>query len=371
MKIYLKSIFAIGLCASLFVAGCTKQKEVNFAIVSGTLSNANGSDIVLVSNYTSISFDTVQAIKHVLKVDDKGSFIDTVYINGPREFMMMKERGSVGFVINQGQHVQLTADCKNFQNTSTFSGDFANENNYLFKKSLIFDRINAANSREKNGDEAMFSNKQERYYNEYIQLLNSYTGLKEEFISNEKKDINYSRVKSYIYYAMDYKRIHGEGESKLSSDFLDVISATNMQDYSEYKRSVGYQFLLRAYYNYKYSQAVDNIWEADPVEQLKLIAETVSDRKILEELFIMYGQSGITSTPDLQGYYDFFMSKVGNQIYRDVVIKEYKDLLVTQPGQVSPEFNGYQNIDGGTNSLSDFQRKVCLYRCMGNLVWPL
>ncbi|PKQ63936.1 hypothetical protein BZG02_07955 [Labilibaculum filiforme] len=342
---------------SLVFLGCTEKQTVNYAIVSGTLINANEDEVKLASIFTSISIDTVPAITHVLKLDGKGSFIDTLYIDGKRVFSLGQAKSQLAFTIKPGQHLQLTSDFLDVQNTTVFTGDASDVNNYLFKKVQIDNRINNIYRDEKGDDVASFIKKQEAYKGEYMQLLASSTGLTDAFISNEKKDIQYTKVRSYIAYAQGYRYINGEDAPEIPSDFFDVVSETNMQDYSEFKRSVLYQFLLRGYYAYEYTKLVGNIWEADPLEKLKMLSKMITDKSILEELFIMNARYDITRTPNLQAYYDFFNANVSNQVYKDAVRETYDGLMATKPGQKSPEFVNYQNSKGGTTSLSDFRGK--------------
>ncbi|MGQ1785432.1 TlpA family protein disulfide reductase [Saccharicrinis sp. GN24d3] len=357
MNTSFKKLLSFYLPISLLFFACTEKQPANYAIISGTIKSVGDSEVKLSSKFTSISMDTVPSINRSLKINDAGVFVDTVFINGPREFSLGKDRDWVGFLIQPGQHLKITADDDDIKNTSVFSGDGAGVNTYLFKKAKIADRIDNEYRESRGNNEAIFKQKQERYFNEKMDLLNSSEGLPEAFVADQKKDIQYDKLMSYISYAEMYKRNLGNDAPELSSDFLDVLSGVNMQDYSEFQRSITYQFMLRRYYNYQYSKVVDNVWEADPVKQLERIAELVSDKNIKDELFIMYAKFAIPRTPDLQNYYNFFMANVSNKVYQDAVTIQYKDLMATQAGQPSPEFVDYKNIDGSTNSLSDFRGK--------------
>ncbi|WP_372938759.1 TlpA family protein disulfide reductase, partial [Seonamhaeicola sp.] len=188
-------------------------------------------------------------------------------------------------------------------------------------------------------------------------LLNSSQGLPSYFIENEKKDIFYNKLMSYMYYPISYERSNNGKKPELSEGFFNLLDSANLQDFNEFQHSLTYQFLLRGYYNTEYSKTVDNVWTADPLNKLKFIKEQVDDQNILDELFIMYARFDIAKSHDLQAYYDFFMANVSNKTYKTHVTKQYKDLMATQPGNPSPEFVNYKNINGETNSLSDFRGK--------------
>lgn len=355
MSRILKLVLVFCFPVSLILGACAKKETANYALISGTIKNVN--NLRLNSKFTSISLDTVPIINRVINVDDKGSFLDTLYINEPRAFFIGENRSWLEFRIEPGQHLQITSDISDIENTTKFLGDAVAVNTYGFNRKKIFNRINAAYKESRNDDEATFRKKQEEYENESIQLLHSTPGLTEEYIANEKKDVFYEKVKSYLAYESNYEMIHGTDAPKLSADFLEIVSEVDFNDYSEFNRSITYQFLLRQYFRIKYAKAVGDIWKADPIVKLKIISEHIKDQNVLNEMFVMVAKYDITRSPNVQEYYDFFLEKVTRQTYKDAITAQYNDLIATQPGQVSPEFVNYQNSEGGTNSLKDFRGK--------------
>ena len=353
----LKNILFIGLCYSLVLTSCEPKQEVNYTIVSGVLENVNGGEVKLSSMFTSISFDSVPAIKKVLKVDEKGAFVDTLYITSSREFSIGKERGYARFVVKPGQHIQFTANSDDFNNSIQFEGIGAEENTYLIKKEQIKERRSIEERNKKYGDEVTFIKKENEEEQAYLSLLNSFNGLSAEFIENEKKDLFYNKVMAYVYYPEMFERTNDGKKAEISEGFFDIVSEVNFEDFSEFQRSTVYQFMLRSYFSDAFAHSVDDVWKADPIKKLELIKEKISNQNILDELCIMFAKYDITRSHNLQEYYDYFMANVSNKTYKEAITSQYKDLVATQPGQPSPEFVDYRNVDGTTTSLTDFRGK--------------
>ncbi|WP_157961194.1 TlpA family protein disulfide reductase [Lutibacter citreus] len=353
-KLWFKKILILVII--LFtITSCKQEPIANYAILSGIINNAENNQIQISSMFTSISVDTVPKYNKILKLDDTGSFSDTIYLNNEKDFFLGLYRNSALLHLTPGANLQIIGDFKDASKLK-FSGTNANINTYFHKKSQILDKFEARGNDTYKVYEKEFIKQQEAKYNEYLNLLNSSSGLSDEFINNEKKDITYRNIQSYITYDSRYKMVMGEDSPNLTSLIYNKISNFDYQNIDEYKRSTHYAFLLRSYYQYAYEKTTD-FWATDPIEFLKFITKTVSNKNIIQELFMLYAPYGITKTKELVAYYKMFNENVSNKRYRDVITTQYNDLVKLIPGQPSPEFVNYKNADGGTNSLTDFRGK--------------
>lgn len=356
MKNY-KNIFFITLCCSLFLIACYKKEPINYAIVSGTMTNTEGKEFFISSNEINFGIDTLKKIKHTIKFNNKGFFSDTLYIQKERSFVFVGEGNYIGLKLNTGDHLQLEADADNLKSSLVFKGKQANKHTYLLKKAALNKKKeDASRAWGRKFDKDAYTKAYE-YYNEALGLLNLSTGLSDEFVINEKKDIKYGLVLSYLYIERANSNEYKDQNAPLADNFEEIVSSVDFENIEEYKRSSMYGFLLRGNSNIGYGKTIDDPWETDPINHLKYLVKNVKNKDILEELFIMFAKYDITRTKELQAYYNLFMDNVSNKLYKEKITSVYNDLNKLNPGQPSPEFTNCRNIDGSKTSLKDFRGK--------------
>ncbi|MGJ8734040.1 MAG: TlpA family protein disulfide reductase [Cellulophaga sp.] len=339
------------------ITSCKQKIKQNYTIVSGKIINSDSKNIKINSFRTSIAIDTVSKIERVVTLDNQGMFVDTLEINNKREFLVnLSENKNFNFWINPGKDIHFNVDVNDVKNSLTFSGEEGIKNTYFINKKKIQNLHSEAIVKFGRKYDKDGFKKQQKFYNDFLELLNTTTGLDSQFIEDEKKDLYYNFVRGYFYQALVAK-IFSKGEKiEYPSNFEEIILSVNMEDSSEYKRSEIYDFLLRDYYQYKFSQK-EKTNDIATVDYIQFLKETISNQYILDEVIMMGALTNLTYTEDMKGYNDVLMSTVSNTIYRDTISSIYNKLLTTYPGQPSPEFVDYRNIDGSKTSLKDFKGK--------------
>lgn len=335
---------------------CTERQVPNCAIVSGILWNYEGKKVGLYSsNYVPIG-DKSEPIHKELKFDANGNFVDTLYLEKGRDFSIAIERSFATIHLKPGDDLNIIADGNDLETTIKFSGSAAPIANYLLKYEQLFTTQNEQYTAILKLDESEFKKEKEAYENSICQALESTDGLTGEFIAAQKRDLHYGMVSSYLNHAERHGDAIEDENYKSSPNFLDIVSTVDLNDAKELKRSLHYGLLLKKYYTVEYAKTGD-FYEEDKVKFVQFLEDKITDPIIKEELLYLYGQPIITSTKEVELCYEILNRNISNEEYKASIEEKYNQLKVTQPGQDSPTFNNYQNVDGGTNSLSDFRGK--------------
>src|SRR5699024_9199980 len=82
---------------------------------------------------------------------------------------------------------------------------------------------------------------------------------------------------------------------------------------------------------------------------------------VKNNLLFESAQFGITTTKDLEGYYEKYMETSTNEKQKEKITEKYEALKELTLGKPSPQFTGYENYKGGTTSLSDLVGDKYLY----------
>ena len=155
---------------------CENDDKISFIIINGELINNN-------SNTVNISGNSFE--KEIF-ISEDGSFSDTLFLKKNDYYSLRIGRESTPVYLKQGATLTLMLDIEQFDESLTYSGTIAPENNYLAAKYLVseqemaFDKVYIL-SQEK------FILEVNKIYKNYIDLLNASQGISEEFKQKEYK----------------------------------------------------------------------------------------------------------------------------------------------------------------------------------------
>ena len=114
----------------LVLVGCSKSKK-NFATHSGEISNPHASNVLTISNQDGY-------LKNI-KVNADGTFSDTLKVKeGVYGFFDGNEYGKVFLKNNNSTSFSLNTNA--FDETLTFEGDAAAENNFMILTTLLIEK---------------------------------------------------------------------------------------------------------------------------------------------------------------------------------------------------------------------------------------
>ncbi|MDA7550098.1 hypothetical protein N8719_03730, partial [Flavobacteriaceae bacterium] len=159
---------------------CENDYKTSYVIIDGELINNNSSTVNISGN----------GFEKEIFVSEDGSFSDTLFVKKNDYYSLRIGRESSSVYLRKGGTLTLMIDIEQFDESLTYSGSIAPENNYLAAKYLVseqemaFDKVYVL-SQEK------FILVVNKIYKNYIDLLNASQGISEEFKQKEYKEIEF------------------------------------------------------------------------------------------------------------------------------------------------------------------------------------
>lgn len=127
IKFLIKLVISI-VTVSLTLFSCKDTKSEDYVTFSGKITNHLGKDgKVFNKNY-----------EKEIKINKDGTFSDTLHLSNEGALFTFTDGNEyTGMFLKNGNDITLTIDTKEFDETVTFKGKGAVNNNYLAKKSLL------------------------------------------------------------------------------------------------------------------------------------------------------------------------------------------------------------------------------------------
>jgi len=340
----MKKILLSLICAAAIVS-CKKEAPVDYVLFSGKIANAK------IKNLKIASLDR-KPVK-TIQLSEDGSFSDTLVVeNGYLNFSLGREYST--FYVENGYALTLNMDAVNFDESIVYTGAGSVENNYLKGKFTLNQSLGkASNMREISKlEEVAFIAKIDSVKKVSEQFLDNAEGLSPTFLHLEKSIIaltSVSKLQNYERYHQHFAKLPA---FKVSESFPNVTEGVNMQDESLLGLGV-YKSVITNFYMSK----VANKEDESGLDYLAVIEKEVTNQNVLNALAYDTAKNVISYTDDLEGYYTKFSEIQKNEVFNKEITESYKKLLTVAPGQVSPTFVGYDNIDGSKTSLEDLKGK--------------
>lgn len=335
---------------TLSIISCAKEeKPVDYAILTGTIENIDGGKFSLRNSEKVIS---------EIEVGETGTFTDTVkqIESGYFTFKYANETSQV--YLKPGYNLTLKLNAKEFDESITYEGLGAVENNYLAQKFLREEALGQLNSYQYLGslEEADYVHKMDSISALQSAFLGEQKDLDTDFITLEEAGIKYNLVNKLNLFEAYKKYVTKDENFKKSDAFPDFESGLNADD--ENLLAVN---SYKNYLNSHYSKKADNLAKSDSMEVdlafLKIVSSEVKSPKIKEHLLYNSAKYGITYTNELQAYYDVFMANATDEAHKNEITEKYNKLIKLSKGEPSPTFVNYENFNGGTTSLEDLKGK--------------
>jgi len=331
------------LLVAITLISCKLDTQVDYAIVSGKVTNLESGEI---------SIGTLEGeIISTPKLADDGSFIDTLRVKASSYYIADQNRNRIPVYIDKGVKINVVYDSKDYKNTIKISGEGIEISKYLlakeFKMAALFDFSVSNPYRLKPADYLV---KMQLFKKDCEALLYASKGIPEDFKALEKRNIN----TAYVTFLTQYNWSNRDLE--LPKDFVDEMENIDFNNKADYEFSAYYRVYLSNYcsqkaYGFEKSGAV-----AKDMGVFKVIEEFTNDY-IKNKLLFDNCAVAIVRTPDLNAYYDAFMRFSTSEEHRESMTKIYNELKALSKGQPSPKFIAYENVNGGTTSLDDLKGK--------------
>ncbi len=334
MKTLKKSIFAI-LVVALAVS-CNGKKDVNYALISGKITNPNGNVMI-----TEIG----KVVKKIAVAED-GTFKDTIF-NAEGYYDLVHSRERTAVYLKNGYDVKLTLDTKEFDETITYTGEGAKQNNYLAKKFLIEEELG--------GVRALFALKEDAFLEKVnsvkTKLEKELKGVDSDFAKSEQKKSKYENAVKLLNYQRYHSILTNNKDFKVSEKFPNAVEGIDLKNEEDFKKYDSYkQLVLNSFYN-EMSKETDK--EKALVEKIGKMKEG----EIKKTLIASLARSIDNASERNQKVYDAVMKlSKDEKLKNDLKAKmdKFKKLVKGNP---SPIFENYENYKGGKTSLKDFKGK--------------
>ena len=325
---------------------CENDYKTSYVIIDGELINNNSSTVNISGN----------GFEKEIFVSEDGSFSDTLFVNKNDYYSLRIGRESSPVYLRKGGTLTLMIDIEQFDESLTYSGSIAPENNYLAAKYLVseqemaFDKVYVL-SQEK------FILEVNKIYKIYTDLLNASQGISEEFKQKEYKEIEFAHINNIENYEQYYqyltKDLDFKAEETLYKDYKDF----NFNDTEAYETSNAYKRLLETHYQRIAQNEANNNRKDLTLTYLETINNSFSDGSVKEQLMFNYLRYGMKANDALESVYKLYKSSSQNSDNLSKVTSSYKVLTKLTPGKASPKFI-YENYIGGMTGLEDLAGKI-------------
>ena len=335
------------LCASSILA-CKEEPKIDYAILTGTVSNTAATKALL----KNADFEKEIA----LQAD--GKFSDTLRLPDNGFYSLTIGRESTALYLKNGDSLNLTVDTTQFDESLSYSGDGAMENNYLVKKYLNNEAALNDAAAFYALEEAPYKAKLQEMKNANLSALDGMENVDANFIATEKKNLVYDE------YAMlnNYERLHARftenPEFKMSDNFMpEELKTMTFDDADAYKMSQSYKQMAMGKTLDDLFDALGDDYQNASAEDLKPIAELKIQALKNDIIDYLGGFLVSPGNENMEGVYAFFKENTTKETTKKKLTETYEKNKDLVKGKPSPMFVDYENHKGGQVSLEDLKGK--------------
>lgn len=336
------------LIFTLVIISCEKEPKVDYAIISGKITNSNILGDLTIN-------DMNRTFEEKLEVSPDGSFIDTLSTD-TSSYVLYDGTNPIFLYVENGDHLIINYDFKNFESTLSLTGKGSEINNYLLQKRKI-EKENFGNAKETYSlDEDDFKEKIKSIKKVQDSILNNTKGISKSFIAKEMRNTHYFYLRLLTDYENAYKYFTKKNDFKASDDFLSELNDLDYQNEEDYKYSNYYRSLTNMYYK----KESEIIAKRDSLTGDKAYYKTISpiaNENIKNGLLFDFANKAMNNTKDLEYFYKTFLEESTNEENKTLITEKYNKLTALFEGKPSPKFIDYKNYDGNTTSLDDLKGK--------------
>lgn len=330
------------LLAVLALAGCQKEVPKEYVVFSGKITHPN-SEKVFVNGHD---------LNEEFSISKDGTFIDSLKISEPGYYTFRIGRESSVFYLKNGADIHLNIDTEEFDESITYEGAGAPENNYLAKKYLASEKV-TTNGRELYAmEEAAFVSKIDSLTDALKKALTT-AKVSEDFKTLEEKNLMYDKYALLYNYIDYYPQLSGNFDYKPSDKItkslenIDLDNETDAQAYDSYAGLV-----IR-----DYNEKLGNVTAKELPEKSVTLIRSKNSSKVKEILMTEAAYEVKPGNEEASSYYfDQFSSMSENQEFKDMLLKRYELVKKLSRGTPSPSFE-YENYKGGNLALEDLKGK--------------
>ncbi|QVY65012.1 TlpA disulfide reductase family protein [Polaribacter sp. Q13] len=354
MKPYTHALLLFGIFIGVLSCKSKEEKQIDYAIISGKITNSSEKEITL--NWRD-TFKVNKNVKTVVKLSETGTFLDTLKLL-PGHYSFNEGKNRIPLHIENGIKINISYDAKNFKNTIQFCGEGSGTSSYLManeeEMGRVFNSDKATNFY--NVKEPVFKAKIKAIKNDLETILAATKNIPNNIREKEKREINYHYLDYINRYKGVYQYVSGDSTYVPSKEFTKELDALTYDREDDFMFSSIYQYLLLGHFRDKASKIAQAQGTSQDLELLKSLAKIPNDN-IKDIMLVFYGNSGLSRATDLEAMYKLLMDNYSTEAKKQELTKLYNELKMLSKGEASPVFTNYENHAGGTTSLTDFKGK--------------
>ncbi|KAA5821449.1 TlpA family protein disulfide reductase [Algibacter amylolyticus] len=344
----MKKLLLIALAISVF--NCKKEIKTateNHAIISGKITNKQPGELTINSEDRTFSAP--------IKVAADGTFTDTLSTD-IKSYVLYDGKNPVFLNLAPGFNLNITYDATNFDNTIAISGNGSKINNYFVAKRKAEMELAKKSAEIFVLDEASYKAKMLEFKNTQKNILSNAKDLPSDFISKEKRSINYGYLSSLSNFERAHQYFTKNNDFKVSEDFLNDLDGMDFSNAEDFEFSSHYKGIVNDHYASKARELQTKDSIAYDLAFLKTVS-AVESEPIKNTLLFEFVNFNLTYSNDVDALYNTFLKNSTNEKNNTTVTEKYNKLTALKKGKPSPKFTNYENHSGGKTSLEDLKGK--------------
>ena len=335
-----------------------EEKAPGKATVTGKITNPKEEKVQI-----SKGKETFEA-----KLDEKGSF--TLDINfdeaGPFELHHGGEYASM--FLEPGDEINLTLNTEEFDETLTYTGTGAEENNYLISKYLLNETGIGEPEDYYGAAEADFIAQSQALYERKLKHLSDFAAekgnLNEGFLATEKTDLLYDWAMDRQSYPSYHRHYANDKDVEVSETYNDYLNQLDL-DNGDLLHAETYKFFLSSHYRKQAFDIVKNDEDLKADQKtgmiktaFNIIKSNASNPDVKEYLMYTFLEDQISfySIDGIDEYMSEFNTLAKNETYKKELQEGYDKWMNLAAGKTAPGFT-YPDIEGTKVALADFKGK--------------
>jgi thiol-disulfide isomerase/thioredoxin len=332
----------------LLLYTCNKKVNTNYILLSGTIENTKSKHITIGN----------EDFKTEVEINQDGTFSDTLHIPEHGFYTMTISKEYTPIYLTFNDNLTVSVDAKQIDQTISYSGKGAIENNYLASKTLYNNQITGKSIQFFALEEANFKAELDKMQSTNNTRLDGLMNADEHFITTEKQNLIYDRYAQINKYIQRHGYYAEKEHFEVSEHFIPVeLKNMTFDNSNAYKSSMSYKNMafdnaLTAIFN----DLGDDISSVIPkdlnsVQNLKIPA---LKNKIIDYLSMYLMSPG---NKNMEIIYNFLSANTADEDLKHKLRTIFDKNINLVKGKPSPHFVNYENHKGGAVSLTDLKGK--------------
>lgn len=331
-------------------SACTNEVAAPKLIISGQIDNPN-SDSLVIRN-------SINETVHTIRLSEDNTFADTLEIE-EGYYSLFDGKESTPVFLMPNFNINLTCDAKQFDETISYSGIGAGENNYEAENSLLEEsfRMKEYYGNYVKLNEEEFLNLTDSLYTLRDSLFSKYKDkISEEFIYVESNELKYKRLGFLNSYGFMRRYFTKDKNFKVSEKFPKVYEDINLDDENLLKTK-SYLYFVNDYLSFMTNEIYDRESGQDYIIEYLIITDSlIANKEIKGEITFYISKRILKNSKQIDKAFNKAISMISNKKYIEKLSDKYQQLKKIAKGEFATDFE-IKDVNGNLVKLSDLRGK--------------